>query len=98
MYPDGNVAGSAYGIPDLVIDTLLATLATDAKNTPSEYTFEGGLTTSWQFSVFPGSPTLQLSAQVSLHGTRGESGPIRPRLLPPGAILLPPAGAALAPV
>jgi len=98
MYPDGNVPGGAYGIPNLVIDQLAATLATDAKNTPSEYTFEGGLTTSWQFSVFPGSPTLQLAAQVSLHGTRGAAGPVRPQLIPPGMSLLPPAGVALAPV
>ncbi|MDQ1741740.1 MAG: hypothetical protein QOE23_79, partial [Pseudonocardiales bacterium] len=96
MYPGGNVPGGAYGIPDLVIDRLIATLATDAENNPSEYTFEGGLTTSWQFTVLPGSPTLQLSAQVSLHGTRAEPGPVRPRLVPPGAFLLPPAGAAVA--
>jgi hypothetical protein len=98
MYPDGNVPGGSYGIPNLVIDRLEASLATDAKNSPSEYTFEGGMTTSWQFSVFPGSPTLQLSAQVSLHGTRGESALVRPRLALPGTSLLPPASAAVLPV
>ena len=98
MYPDGNVPGGSYGIPNLVIDRLEASVATDAKNTPAEYTFEGGMTTSWQFSVFPGSPTLQLSAQVSLHGTRGENALVRPRLALPGTSLLPPASAAVAPV
>jgi hypothetical protein len=98
MYPDGNVPGGGYGIPDLVIDRLDATLATDAENTPAEYTFEGGLTTSWNFSVFPGGLTLVLAAEVSLHGTRAETGPVRPRLAPLGMLLLPPAGAAVAPV
>lgn len=77
MYPDGDIPGAAYGIPDLVIDELAASLATDAENNPSEYTFEGGLTSTWQFSVFPGSPTLQLTAQVSLHGIRHAGDPVR---------------------
>ena len=92
MYPSGSIPGGSYGIPNLVIDKLAATLATDATNTPSEYTFEGGLSTSWDFSVFPGSPTLTLSAEVSLHGTR-LAAPITPRLALPGQSLLPPAAA-----
>ncbi|MDQ2956507.1 MAG: hypothetical protein M3Y42_06050, partial [Actinomycetota bacterium] len=94
MYPGGTVPGGSYGIPNLVIDKLAATLATDATNTPSEYTFEGGLSTSWDFSVFPGSPTLTLSAELSLHGTR-QAAPVTPRLALPGMTILPPATAAM---
>jgi len=92
MYPEGDIPGGSYGIPNLVIDKLTATLATDATNTPSEYTFEGGLTTSWDFSVFQGGPTLVLSAQVSLHGTRLKP-PVKPRLALPGTSILPAATA-----
>jgi LysM repeat protein len=94
MYPSGNIPGGSYGIPDLVIDRLAATLATDATNTPSEYTFSGGLTTSWQFAVFPDGLTLTLAAQVDLHGTRREPGPVRLPIAPPWLLQLPAATAA----
>jgi len=70
MYPSGNIPGGAYGIPNLVIDALEATLTTDAKNTPASYTFDGGMSVSWNFTVLPGSPTFKLSASLSLQGTR----------------------------
>ncbi|HEU5268564.1 MAG TPA: hypothetical protein VFU36_01480, partial [Jatrophihabitans sp.] len=94
MYPAGDIPGGSYGIPDLVIDQLVATLATDADNVPSEYTFSGGLTTSWQFEVFPGGLTLVVAAGLDLHGTRRDTGPARLPAAPPGLLRLP---AAVAP-
>ncbi|HJV41710.1 hypothetical protein [Caulobacter sp.] len=82
MYPSGAIPGGAYGVPSLVIDRLKATLSTDANNTPTAYTFDGGMSLAWTFSVFPGSPEFQLSAGVSLHGERATGSLLAPRLGP----------------
>jgi len=75
MYPDGNVPGGSYGVPQLQIDLLQATLATDKSNIPVEFTFKGGMSLAWDFKVFDGqgSPTFKLTATLSLRGTKGNA-------------------------
>lgn len=80
---------SSYGVPDLVIDRLDATLTTDSDNKPHSFTFDGGLSVTWRFSMFPGTPELKLAATVELEGLK-TPGPVPPtplRLNPPGRSL-----------
>lgn len=83
MYPDGNIPGGSYGVPQLQIDLLQATLATDTSNNPVEFTFKGGMSLAWDFKVFDGqgSPTFKLTATLSLKGTKGIGQAVQPRQL-----------------
>ncbi|HEV7599192.1 MAG TPA: hypothetical protein VGO49_02915 [Bradyrhizobium sp.] len=86
MYPKPGTAPSAYGLPDLVIDRLAATLSTDASNNPKSFTFDGGLSVAWEFTVFGGGVEFKLSATVELKGEKGGKAAALPfRLTPPAA-------------
>ncbi|WP_350334295.1 hypothetical protein [Coralliovum pocilloporae] len=90
MYPNGPIPGRSYGVPDLVVDKLQATLATDKSNNPLRYTFDGSMSLAWDFKIFndQNSPTFKLTASLSLTGTKGQQQ--NPRLSrphqPPGTI------------
>ena len=75
MYPGGAIPGGDYGIPNLMIDQLEATLATDESNNPKEFSFTGGMSLAWTFKVYdnPSSPDLTLSCTLKLHGTMGDA-------------------------
>jgi LysM repeat protein len=88
MYPKPGTVPSAYGLPNLVIDRLAATLSTDASNNPKSFTFDGGLSVAWTFTVFGGGVEFKLSATVELKGEKGGQAVALPfRLTPPGARL-----------